>query len=312
MPKSRKLPAAQYDTIHHGAKTSGCPSSTPSAIRRQGRSVPALPQQQGKYGWHGASRNFTMICPHASPVPFTSIWKPYSTISPLLPVSQPEAGAYSESSQECIRQVCRKHGWKEEITVRPVHRGIRLGKHFVGIPPQGSRHSTTGYLNYRQVVQGIPTVGSSCTTQWYAPYLSKVLLVPNCGTDSTKQEIYWYMHTTDRQQVHNMNLRTYFHYLCSLYQQDYTKRKHEIRSKQKSICLLPPEWYGIIAGVNYPQDRNNDMADRFPILAFQDRRGHSRVPSLLFVCFQKALLQAHQTYRRKEEREETALFLFLT
>jgi len=25
------------------------------------------------------------------------------------------------------------------------------------------------------------------------------------------------------------------------------------------------------------------MADRFPILAFQDRRGHSRVPSLLFV-----------------------------
>jgi hypothetical protein len=61
------------------------------------------------------------------------------------------------------------------------------GKHFVGIPPQGSRHSTTGYLNYRQVVQGIPTVGSSCTTQWYAPYLSKVLLVPNCGTDSTKQ-----------------------------------------------------------------------------------------------------------------------------
>lgn len=58
----------------------------------------------------------------------------------------------------------------------------------------------------------------------------------------------------------------------------------------------------------YPQDRDNDMADRFPILAFQDRRGHSRVPSLLFVCFQKALLQAHQTYRRKEEREELPFF----
>lgn len=53
---------------------------------------------------------------------------------------------------------------------------------------------------------------------------------------------------------------------------------------------------------------DNDMADRFPILAFQDRRGHSRVPSLLFVCFQKALLQAHQTYRRKEEREELPFF----
>ena len=29
---------------------------------------------------------------------------------------------------------------------------------------------------------------------------------------------------------------------------------------------------------------------------------------LLFVCFQKALLQAHQTYRRKEEREELPFF----
>ena len=46
MPESRKLPAAQYDTIHHGAKTSGCPSSTPSAIRRQGRKCPHFPQQQ--------------------------------------------------------------------------------------------------------------------------------------------------------------------------------------------------------------------------------------------------------------------------
>ncbi len=28
-------------------------------------------------------KNFTMICPHAFPMPFTSIWKPYSTIRPI-------------------------------------------------------------------------------------------------------------------------------------------------------------------------------------------------------------------------------------
>ncbi len=102
--------------------------------------------------------------------------------------------------QECIRQVCRKHGWKEEIQVRPVHRGRRTGKHFVGIPPQGSRHSTTGYLNYRQVVQGIFTVvalvprsGTRRTLVRYFSYQTVVRTVPS-------KEIYWYMHTTDRQQ----------------------------------------------------------------------------------------------------------------
>ena len=104
-----------------------------------------------------------------------------------------------------------------------------------------------------------------------------------------------------------MNLRTYFHYLCSLYQQDCIKRKHEIRSKQKSIAYYRRSGVDYSRG-QYPQDRDNDMADRFPILAFQDRRGHSRIPSLLFVCFQKALLEAHQTYRRKKEREELPFF----
>ena len=42
----------------------------------------------------------------------------------------------------------------------------------------------------------------------------------------------------------------------------------------------------------YPQDRNNDMADRFPILAFQDRRGHSRGASIVFFFFEKAFFDS--------------------
>lgn len=156
----------------------------PSAIRRQGRSARTSAATR-KYGWHGASRNFTMICPHASPVPFTSIWKPYSTIRPITGIATRSWGLLRSSRSASARYAGSMAG-KRRYSSTGTPRNT-TGKHFVGIPPQGSRHSTTGYLNYRQVVQGIPTVGSSCTTQWYAPYLSKVLLVPNCGTDSTKQ-----------------------------------------------------------------------------------------------------------------------------
>lgn len=124
-------------------------------------------------------------CPHASPVPFTSIWKPYSTIRPITGIATRSWGLLRSSRSASARYAGSMAG-KRRYSSTGTPRNT-TGKHFVGIPPQGSRHSTTGYLNYRQVVQGIPTVGSSCTTQWYAPYLSKVLLVPNCGTDSTKQ-----------------------------------------------------------------------------------------------------------------------------
>ena len=126
-----------------------------------------------------------MICPHASPVPFTSIWKPYSTIRPITGIA-PRSWGLLRSSRSASARYAGSMAGKRRYSSTGTPRNT-TGKHFVGIPPQGSRHSTTGYLNYRQVVQGIPTVGSSCTTQWYAPYLSKVLLVPNCGTDSTKQ-----------------------------------------------------------------------------------------------------------------------------
>ena len=132
-----------------------------------------------------------MICPHASPVPFTSIWKPYSTIRPITGIATRSWGLLRSSRSASARYAGSMAG-KRRYSSTGTPRNT-TGKHTVGIPPQGSRHSTTGYLNYRQVVQGIPTVGSSCTTQWYVPYLSKVLLVPNCGTDSTKQG-------TDRQQ----------------------------------------------------------------------------------------------------------------
>ena len=60
----------------------------------------------------------------------------------------------------------------------------------------------------------------------------------------------------------------------------------------------------------YPQDRNNDMADRFPILAFQDRRGHSRVPSLLFVCFQKGFITSTPNRIGEKKKEKNCPFSF--
>ena len=139
-----------------------------------------------------------MICPHASPVPFTSIWKPYSTIRPITGIATRSWGLLRSSRSASARYAGSMAG-KRRYSSTGTPRNT-TGKHFVGIPPQGSRHSTTGYLNYRQVVQGYQPLVALVPTQWYAPYLSKVLLVPNCGTDSTKQRIYWYMHTTDRQQ----------------------------------------------------------------------------------------------------------------
>lgn len=139
-----------------------------------------------------------MICPHASPVPFTSIWKPYSTIRPITGIATRSWGLLRSSRSASVRYAGSMAG-KRRYSSTGTPRNT-TGKHFVGIPPQGSRHSTTGYLNYRQVVQGIPTVGSSCTMQWYVPYLSKVLLVPTVVRTVPSKEIYWYMHTTDHQQ----------------------------------------------------------------------------------------------------------------
>lgn len=136
-----------------------------------------------------------MICPHASPVPFTSIWKPYSTIRPITGIATRSWGLLRNSRSASVRYAGSMAG-KRRYSSTGTPRNT-TGKHFVGIPPQGSRHSTTGYLNYRQVVQGIPTVGSSCTMQWYAPYLSKVQAVVRTVPS---KEIYWYMHTTDHQQ----------------------------------------------------------------------------------------------------------------
>ena len=132
-----------------------------------------------------------MICPHASPVPFTSIWKPYSTIRPITGIATRSWGLLRSSRSASARYAGSMAG-KRRYSSTGTPRNT-TGKHFVGIPPQGSRHSTTGYLNYRQVVQGIPTVGSSSTKQGYKEYQAVVRTVPS-------KEIYWYMHTTDRQQ----------------------------------------------------------------------------------------------------------------
>ena len=135
-----------------------------------------------------------MICPHASPVPFTSIWKPYSTIRPITGIATRSWGLLRSSRSASARYAGSMAG-KRRYSSTGTPRNT-TGKHFVGIPPQGSRHSTTGYLNYRQVVQGIalvPRSGTRRTLVRYFSYQTVVRTVPS-------KEIYWYMHTTDRQQ----------------------------------------------------------------------------------------------------------------
>ena len=132
-----------------------------------------------------------MICPHASPVPFTSIWKPYSTIRPITGIATRSWGLLRSSRSASARYAGSMAG-KRRYSSTGTPRNT-TGKHFVGIPPQGSRHSTTGYLNYRQVVQGIPRSGTRRTLVSYFSYQTVVRTVPS-------KEIYWYMHTTDRQQ----------------------------------------------------------------------------------------------------------------
>lgn len=52
MPENRKLPAAQYDTIHHGAKHPAVRHQPPLLSGGRER-VPALPQQQENTGGMG-------------------------------------------------------------------------------------------------------------------------------------------------------------------------------------------------------------------------------------------------------------------
>lgn len=98
-----------------------------------------------------------------------------------------------------------------------------------------------------------------------------------------------------------MNLRTYFHYLCSLYQQDYTKRKHEIRSKQKSIAYNRRSGMDYSRG-QYSQDRDNDMADDSQYWLF--KIGEGTVVFLLFFLFVFKRLYYKHTKRIGEKKKE--------
>lgn len=139
-----------------------------------------------------------MICPHASPVPFTSIWKPYSTIRPITGIATRSWGLLRSSRSHPPGM---PEAWLERgDTVRPVHRGIRLvstlsvfHRRVAGIPPQDT--STTGrwYREYQPLVALVPRSGTRRTLVRYFSYQTVVRTVPS-------KEIYWYMHTTDRQQ----------------------------------------------------------------------------------------------------------------
>ena len=110
----------------------------------------------------------------------------------LLPVSQPEAGAYSEAAG--VHPPGMPEAWLERgDTVRPVHRGIRLvstlsvfHRRVAGIPPQDT--STTGrwYREYQPLVALVPRSGTRRTLVRYFSYQTVVRTVPSAGTKSTK------------------------------------------------------------------------------------------------------------------------------
>ena len=70
--------------------------------------------------------------------------------------------------QECIRQVCRKHGWNKEIAF--------------------DRYTE----EYQPLVRLVPYYGTRRTTVGYRPYHAEVRDVPKAGTP-------WYIHRSDRQ-----------------------------------------------------------------------------------------------------------------
>lgn len=139
-----------------------------------------------------------MICPHASPVPFTSIWKPYSTIRPITGIAT-RSWDLLRSSRSASARYAGSMAGKRRYSSTGTPRNT-TGKHFVGIPPQGSRHprqdtSTTGrwYKEYQPLVALVPRSGTRRTLVRYFSYQAVVRTVPS-------KEIYWYMHTTDHQQ----------------------------------------------------------------------------------------------------------------
>lgn len=100
--------------------------------------------------------------------------------------------------QECIRQVCRKHGWNKEIAFDR-YTEVRL----VGIPPAfpcGTADflphdiliSNGWYKEYQPLVRLVPYYGTRRTTVGYRPYHAEVRDVPKAGTP-------WYIHRSDRQ-----------------------------------------------------------------------------------------------------------------
>ena len=118
-----------------------------------------------------------MICPHASPVPFTSIWKPYSTIRPITGIATRSWGLLRSSRSASVR-----------------YAGSMAGKRrYSSTGTQDT--STTGrwYKEYQPLVALVPCSGTCRTLVRYFSYQAVVRTVPS-------KEIYWYMHTTDHQQ----------------------------------------------------------------------------------------------------------------
>ena len=113
MPESRKLPAAQYDTIHHGAKHPAVRHQPP--LLSGGREgVPALAQRHENTSVTSGFKKVYDDMParilHAIRLNLEAIFNH----SPYYRYRNQKLGL-TPKQQECIRQVCRKHGWKEEI-----------------------------------------------------------------------------------------------------------------------------------------------------------------------------------------------------
>ena len=189
MPESRKLPAAQYDTVHHGAKHPAVRHQPP--LLSGGREgVPALPQQQENTGGMGLQKLYDDMPARISRAIHLNL-EAISTIRPITGIATRSWGLLRNSRSASVRYAGSMAG-KRRYSSTGTPRNT-TGKHFVGIPPQDT--STTGrwYREYQPLVALVPRSGTRRTLVRYFSYQAVVRTVPS-------KEIYWYMHTTDRQQ----------------------------------------------------------------------------------------------------------------
>lgn len=112
MPKSRKLPATQYDTIQYSGKHPTVRYQSP-LLSGSGKECPHFRTNKKirvAWGFKNLYDDMPARIARAVHLNLEAIF----SHSPYYRYRNQKLGL-TPKQQECIRQVCRKHGWKEEV-----------------------------------------------------------------------------------------------------------------------------------------------------------------------------------------------------